>query len=419
MSTVHETRRASLGAQLPDQSALFLFSGEPKQQTLDMDYPFSVDRNFYYLTGLERAGYILLMTKLGGKLTQQLYIPRPDPHEELYFGHMPTDGEMKDLTHVDKVSYLDKLDWELGRLFSRSYFDFLYMDYHKRELNTVSYPELDLAGRIVSAHPYLQQRNANRMICNMRRVKSPEELECIREAVRITGLGIDSILRHMAPGVNEYQLQAHFEFELKYNGARGNAFYPILGGGENSVNLHYDHNNRPLEDGKVLLVDLGADYKYYSADISRTYPVNGKFTSEQRALYDVVLLGQKAILDALKPGYPIDDTLPLVRETMFPYCKDLGYAKDLKDMETLLPHGVCHYLGLDTHDVGDRTVLEENMPVAIEPGLYLREKGLGVRIEDDAVVTRDGCELLSGQILKDPEELEIFVKNQKGRKETR
>lgn len=411
MDTPWKRRRQAVTDTLEDQSALFLFSGQARQKTLDQDFPFSVNRNFYYLTGLDEPDYILLAAKLGGQVRETVFLPRPDPYLELYHGKMPTAEEIQERTGADAAFYLDKLDWELGRLFSRNYFEHLYMDFHKRELNSDAYPEHDMARRITQAHPYLRLHSIARTIDNLRRIKDEEELHCIREAIRITGLGIESILRHMAPGVGEGQLQAYFEFELKYNGAMGNAFYPIIAAGANSVNLHYERNNQILKAGDVLLLDLGAEYGYYSADISRTFPVSGAFTGRQRYYYDAVLAAQQAIADALRPGLPVDDTVEIARDKLFEYCVQDGLTKERKDMEQLLPHGVCHYMGLDTHDVGDRNLLQPGMVLTMEPGIYLREEGLGIRIEDDALITADGCEILSKQILKTPEEIEAFVKS--------
>lgn len=408
-------RRQKVVDTLKDQSALFLFSGDVKQRSLDGDYPFCVNRNFFYLTGLDEPGYVLQVSKLAGQVTQTLYLPRPDPYQELYFGRMPTAEEMVESTGLDRAVYLDKMEWELNRLFARNYFEHLYMDFHKWELNTVAYPENDLAARIMQAHPYLQPHNIARTIDNLRRFKDEGEIAQIKEAIRITGLGIESILRHMGPGINERQLQAYFEFELKYHGAMGNAFDPIIAAGANTVNLHYGRNNQDLKDGDLLLLDLGGEVGYYSADISRTFPVNGVFDSRQRYYYEAVLAANQAVIDALRPGLPVDDTLEIARDTLFAYCVQDGLTKERKDMEKLLPHGVSHYLGLDTHDVGDRGLLEPGMVVTVEPGIYLRDSGLGIRIEDDVLITETGHELLSPQILKTPGSIEDFIKQHKER----
>lgn len=409
-TTLYRARRKAVADSMEDMSVLFLFAGMPKQKTLDQDYPFSVNRNFYYLTGLDTPEYLLYLTKIGGKITETVALPRPDPYLERYHGKMPTAEELRERTGAENAIYLDKLDWELGRLFSRTYLEHLYLDFHKRELDTVAYSEHDLALRIREAHPYLRLHAISRTIDNLRRVKSSDEVEKIREAVRLTGLGIEAILTNMAPGVGEWQLQAHFEFAMKMNGAMGHAFSPIIAAGANSVSLHYERNDQRLKDGDVLLLDLGAEFGYYSADISRTFPVNGTFTDEQRLYYNAVLHAQRRIVEALKPGLHIDDTLAIARDALYEYCAGQGLPHTRADMDHLLPHGVVHYLGLDTHDVGDRVELQPGMTVAIEPGIYLPERGLGIRIEDDAIITADGCELLSSQILKTPEEIELFVK---------
>lgn len=409
-TAIYRARRKAVADSMEDMSVLFLFAGTPKQKTLDQDYPFSVNRNFYYLTGLDTPEYLLYLTKIGGKVTETVALPRPDPYLERYHGRMPTAEELQAQTGAENGIYLDKLDWELGRLFSRTYLEHLYLDFHKRELDTVTYPEHDLALRIQKAHPYLRLHAVSRTIDNLRRVKSPDEVAHIREAVRLTGLGIEAILQHMASGVGEWQLQAHFEFAMKMNGAMGHAFSPIIAAGANSVSLHYEHNNQRLKDGDVLLLDLGAEFGYYSADISRTFPVSGAFTDEQRLYYSAVLHAQKRVVEALRPGLHIDDTWGIAKDGLYEYCVQAGLPHTRADMDKLLPHGVVHYLGLDTHDVGDRVELQAGMTVAIEPGLYFPEKGLGIRIEDDALITSDGCTLLSSQILKDPAEIELFVK---------
>lgn len=170
-----------------------------------------------------------------------------------------------------------------------------------------------------------------------------------------------------------------------------------------------------MKDSDLLLLDLGGEVGYYSADISRTFPVNGVFDSRQRYYYEAVLAANQAVIDALRPGLPVDDTLEIARDTLFAYCVQDGLTKERKDMEKLLPHGVSHYLGLDTHDVGDRGLLEPGMVVTVEPGIYLRDSGLGIRIEDDVLITETGHELLSPQILKTPSSIEDFIKQHKER----
>ena len=174
--------------------------------------------------------------------------------------------------------------------------------------------------------------------------------------------------------------------------------------------MHYMKNDRKMQDGDMILFDLGAEWRHYASDVSRTFPVSGRFDSRQRYYYEAVLASQKAIADALRPGLPIEETLEIARDKLFEYCVQDGLTHERSDMNRLLPHGVCHYLGLDTHDVGDRDLLEPGMVITMEPGIYLRDQGLGIRIEDDALITADGCQILSSEILKTPGEIEDFVK---------
>lgn len=406
---VFVAHRAALEEQLPDNSLLFLFAGEPKQKTLDMDYPFRVDNNYYYMTGFDRANWFLMLTKLQGKVKEWLFIERPDPYLERYFGKMPDLADAAEQSGVRDVYYLDRFDWEIGRLLSRSTFETLLFDFHKRELNAVSYPENEMCRRITEAHPYLTVRNIGPVINNLRRVKAPQEIECIRRAIDITETGIRAILDHLRPGVNEAELQAHFDFALTMNGAKDNAFDPIIAGGKNSNVLHYSRNDQTVREGDVLLVDLGAEYGYYAADISRTFPVSGKFTEEQKIYYNAVLYGQQKVLEYLAPGKPVEDTLRVAREAIGEKLLEAGRIQSLDEMTRLLPHGVSHYVGLDCHDVGDRGLLEPGMIVTMEPGAYMPDLGFGIRIEDDALITEDGAVLLSPNIPKTVEEIEAYM----------
>lgn len=402
-------RRARLEAQLPERSLSFLFAGMPKQKTLDMDYPFCVNRNFYYLTGMDRPNQFLMIEKTGDRTCEWLFIERPDPYVERYTGKMIDLDEARASSGVDKAEYLDRFDWHIGRLLSRGGFEAVLFDFHKRELNGAYYQENDMCERITAAYPNLKAGSLSAMVNNLRRIKDDEELACMRRAIAITAKGIDAILDHLRPGVNEAELEAWFDFTLTMNGAKNKAFDTILAGGANSNILHYANNDQELRDGDVLLIDLGAECGYYASDISRTFPVNGRFTDVQRTVYNAVLYGQEKVFEFLGPGKPVEDTLRVAREAIGEKLLAAGIISDMKDMERVLPHGVSHYVGLDCHDVGDRELLRPGMVVTMEPGAYLPELGFGVRIEDDALITEDGAELMSAGIPKTIEEIEGYL----------
>ncbi len=401
-------RREAVAAHLENQSLLFLCAGQAKQKSLDQDYPFEIDRNFYYLTGLEQQHTLLLLTKINDEVKEHLFIDRPDPYWQRYHGKMPDLADLQEQTGIENIYYLDKFDWEMGRLLFRNPFENLYFDFHQPVLTGVS-SEKQLSDRIMGAHPYLHLRNISSFICNQRRVKDPEELAYIRQAVAATKEGIRLILDHLHPGLAEDQMQAWFEFGIKNAHGKGNAFNPIIASGKNSVFLHYDQNNQVMADGDVLLVDLGAECGHYAADISRTFPVNGKFTEEQRFFYNVVLHGQEQVFAFLKPGAYLPQAVDVARQAMGEKLLESGLIQDLAEMKTLLPDGVSHNIGLDVHDVGDDPLLVPGMVVTVEPGIYLPEKGLGIRIEDDVVITETGCEPLSLDIPRTVEQIEAYL----------
>ncbi|MBQ1331831.1 MAG: aminopeptidase P family protein [Lachnospiraceae bacterium] len=408
MSDIFAERRTKFYELMEDRSVLILYTGSAPQRSGDQDYAYTPDRNTYYLTGVDTPLLVFCASKLGGKVTEQWFIPRPEKRHEIFYGHMETEEEASERLGC-QASYHDRFEPFLDGLFTANHMEKVWLDLERRALSEPSGQANVLARRLAKAHPYLQFVNAGAVIGDIRRVKEPGELDLMREAIRITGLGIESILEHMGPGVNEREIQAWFEFTIKTNGASDNAFAPIVAGGANSISLHYGTNNCDLADGDLLLVDLGAEYGYYNGDITRTFPVNGKFTEEQRYFYETVLEAQAAVIRTVKPGMHITETTKIAQETMFERCRARGIAESMDDMKRLLPHGVSHYLGLDTHDSGERTELQPGMVITVEPGIYIPELGIGIRIEDDVVITEDGCEVLSPQIIKQPDEIEAYM----------
>lgn len=406
---VFVSRRKALEEQLPDQSLTFLFAGIAKQKTLDMDYPFCVNRNYYYLTGFDKPNQFLMITKLDGNVKEWLFFDRPDPYLERYFGKMADKDDVLARSGVHAAEYLDRFDWEIGRLLSRNNFEHVLFDFHKRELDTVRYPENDMCQRITDAYPNLHVGSITKTVNNLRRFKSQDELACMRKAIDITAKGIAAIMDHIHDGVNEMELEAHFDFALKMNGAKDVAFDSIIAGGKNSNVLHYSNNNQIVHDGEVVLLDLGAEFGYYAADISRTLPVNGHFSDLQKTVYNAVLYGQQKVFEFLAPGKPVEDTLRIAREAIGEKLLGAGIIKQMDEMAKILPHGMSHYVGLDCHDVGDRELLAPGMVVTMEPGAYFPELGFGVRIEDDVLITENGAEYLSNQIPRTVEEIEAYM----------
>jgi len=207
----------------------------------------------------------------------------------------------------------------------------------------------------------------------------------------------------------EYEIEAHFDYTLRSMNAR-HAFPTIAASGINACCMHYEENNRRMQDGEMILFDLGAECGYYAADVSRTFPVNGKFTGLQRELYNIVLAGLDAAIKASRPGQPKNELQELSKSVMADELVRLGYMEKPEDISRYYFHGSGHYIGLYAHDVGDDNArLEEDMMFTLEPGLYFDDLKLGIRIEDTLLVTKNGCEVLSGKIPKTVEEIEAFM----------
>ena len=224
-------RREKVYAQMEDRSMLILFTGQAPQRSGDQDYAYTPDRSCWYLTGVEEPQYVFLAVKLDGKVTEQWFIPRPEERQQIFYGHMPTEDEIAEQMGCP-VAYHDRLEPTVDGLLVKNHMKYLWLDLERRSLSEPSGAANVLARRITKAHPYLSVVNAGALIGDMRRVKEPCEIADMKEAIRITGLGIESILAHMGPGVNERELQAWFEFTIKTNGAQENAFAPIVAAGE-------------------------------------------------------------------------------------------------------------------------------------------------------------------------------------------
>jgi Xaa-Pro aminopeptidase len=241
----------------------------------------------------------------------------------------------------------------------------------------------------------------------MRQVKSPGELALIQKAI---DLSIDAQLdamKRMRPGLFEYQVAARIKEIHEMGGCEREAYAPVVGAGFNSTVLHYSILNDQILDGDVIVIDAGGEYGGYAADITRTLPANGKFTPRQREIYDIVLGAQSAALAAVKPGAVLYGGKDSLQQIAMDYINTHGRDKEGHSLGRYYPHGLGHHLGLDVHDPGDRArPLEPGMVITIEPGIYIPEENLGVRIEDDVLVTKDGYQLLTARLPRSADEIE-------------
>jgi len=399
---------------MPDDSALLLTAATPKIRSGDTPYPYCQDKNFYYLTGHNHRRAAVLLMKQGGKMDTQLYVLELTPLQKHWFGHLPGPDEVRRETGIENVKTIRDLPDALSRAVSA--IQTLYLDFSPVSIHEPLSDALQMADAVRRRCPHLSIRRAYPLLAALREVKADWEVERIRKAVELTRKGMTRMLNHMTPGTVEYQIEAWFNLTLHLHRSTP-AFPTIVAGGKNATTLHYTALSEPLTDGDLLLLDLGAEFNHYSADISRTFPVSGRFTERQRALYQLVLDANIQTINAVKPGISFKELNAVARDILASGMKALRYITDEKEISSFYTHGVSHPLGLDTHDVfsGSFSTLRPGMVITVEPGLYLEKEGIGIRIEDDVVVTEEGCENLSRNIPKEADAVEEWIREAKRR----
>lgn len=406
----YETRRQAMFSQMEDNSLLILYSGEAPHRSADAYYLFEENKNFFYLTGLRRENMILLMKKAGGSCTATLFIERADPSAERWTGKMVTVPEAKEISGIQDVRFLDRFEPLLQYMLNGNDFKACYFDCHRNRLSDLPDYNLVKAQQFQKDFPGITVRNLWRMAAVLRMQKDSDEIAKMSQAIEVTRQGLEAVMSTLTPGMKEYQAQANYEHVLYYQGTEGPSFPTIAGSGKNGCMLHYETNRDTCADGSLLLLDLGCRVDGYCSDITRTYPVNGKFTDRQRAVYEVVLRANKEVAAQAKPGMTTRELNDICRKVLAQGCMELGLITDEQGLDQYYMHGVSHHLGIDVHDVtADGVKLMPGSVISDEPGLYIDEWEIGIRIEDDLLITEDGCKVLSASIIKEPEEIEAFM----------
>ena len=392
-----------------------IFSGKAPMKSLDQAYPFCVDRNFYYLTGIERENMILVMRKTPtGDYTEALYI---EPYDELlakWVGARMSAKEATEISGIRAIKDIGNFENDLNGIVSscRGMGKLsVYLDLWRHRADQPDTPAHTLAKKLQEKYPAVAIEDIKGDMAAMRAYKSESEIEIMRKAQETTRVAIEAMMKHAYPGINEAELEGVFDFELMKQGVRQHAFNSIIAGGGRATTLHYEDNNCVVEDGQLVLIDLGSTAGNYCADISRTFPVNGKFTERQKELYNTVLEAQRIVIKNAKPGLTMGDLNKMVIDYYESRLDDLGLRKEGKSVGSYYYHGVSHSLGLDTHDLitENERVLRPGTVITVEPGMYIAEEGIGIRIENDVVITEDGCIDLSKDIPVTVEEIEAIM----------
>ena len=405
-------RRQKLMENKQGPCMICIFSGKAPMKSLDESYPFDVDRNFYYLTGIERENMILMIRKTySGTILESLYI---EPYDEVLAkwvgGRMRAD-EATELSGIETVKEIGSFDSDIGAFIngSRGLGKYrVYLDLWRYNDDQADTPAHTLAARLQARYPAVSIDEIFGDLAAMRAVKTEGEIELMRRAQETTRVAIEAMMKHARPGMNERELEGAFDFALMKQGVREHAFATIVAGGKRATTLHYAENNCVVEDGQLVLIDLGSTHGHYCADISRTFPINGRFTDRQKQIYNTVLEAQDLVMANARPGLTTRDLNKLVVDYYESKLEELGLSGGVRDYYY---HSVSHSLGLDTHDIcteRERT-LKAGMVITVEPGFYIEDEGIGIRIENDVLITEDGCTDLSADIPRRVEEIESLM----------
>ncbi|EOY5403247.1 Xaa-Pro aminopeptidase [Cronobacter sakazakii] len=424
-------RRQALLAKMAPASAALIFAAPEATRSADSEYPYRQNSDFWYFTGFNEPEAVLVLIKSDETHSHSVIFNRlRDKTAEIWFGRRLGQEAAPAKLGVDRALAFNEIDEQLYQLLNG-----LDVVYHAQGeyayADTIVFAALDKlrrgARQNLSAPATLTDWRP--WVHEMRLFKSPEELAVMRRAGEISALAHTRAMQKCRPGMYEYQLEGEILHEFTRHGARFPSYNTIVGGGENGCILHYTENESQLRDGDLVLIDAGCEYKGYAGDITRTFPVNGKFTPAQRAVYDIVLESLETALRLFRPGTSIQDVTGDVVRVMVKGLIGLGILKG--DVEQLVAenahrpyfmHGLSHWLGLDVHDVGfygpDRSrILAPGMVITVEPGLYIAPnadvpeeyRGIGIRIEDDIVITETGNENLTASVVKSADDIEALM----------
>jgi Xaa-Pro aminopeptidase len=387
----------------------------------DQNYVYRQHSDLYYMTGIdqERTRLLIAPDFPEEKYREVLFIIKSDDKLETWEGPKLSIEEAKNVSGIDHVVWLDQFDAILGELMAHAEHVYLNSNEYPKYSNPVPYFDLRFAAELREKYPWHDYKRAAPILHELRKIKHPEERDLIRQACDITGMAFQRVMKMLKPGVMEYQVQAEISHEFAMKGANGHAYQPIIGSGERACILHYVKNDKPCQDGDLLLMDFGAEYSNYAADMSRTIPVNGKFSKRQLECYQAVLEVQWEASKLFVVGNTIDKVNKEVNRMMEQQMLKLGLftSEEMKAQDPDRPlytkyfmHGTSHFLGLDVHDVGSKyDSFQPGMVLTCEPGLYIKEEKMGIRIENDILVTKDGPVNLLENIPVEPGEIEEIM----------
>ena len=410
-------RREKLFNLMDDNSVAIIFAGAPKIASADEEYPFKVNTNFFYLTNVKQENSVLMLVKGLGERKVYLFIDEYNEVKEKWTGRRLTFEEAKQLSDVESVHPTSDLNAFIELAFVKENNQYgaiekAYIDLTPELKIKESFSTKDFAKGVEERYPHVKVDNLNPFMIQLRMVKSDYEVKCLRKAIDMTYQGIVYTLNRLTPNRYEYEIADDFEYFGRTISREGLAFSTIIASGKNATCLHYPQQGDRVVENDLILFDLGYNYGGYSADSSRTLPVNGRFEAVAKLIYETVLKCNKAVIEYLHPGITNKEVQEFSKEFLKNECVRVGLMSEDEDIIKYYYHGVSHSLGLDTHDSQDRSKpYEVGNVVTVEPGLYFAKHGVGVRIEDDVLITGGVNDVLSRDIPKEVADIEKLMKS--------
>ena len=430
MKSIYLGRREQLGLELPKNSAVVIAGASTQYRNADSSHAFRQDSNFWYLTGFNEAESTLVLLVDGSKNIQSIaFVPEKDELKEIWDGYRAgPDGAVND--HGFDLAFKNTdINQKLPELIAGCD-QVLYPVGKNRCLDTDVIEWIKAAKSKDRHSSAIDISDASSKVGNQRLIKDEDEITIMKKACQISAEAHVEAMKFVKPGMTEQEMEAFYLYEFSKRGGRFSAYTPIVAGGENACVLHYVENSQPLKDGELLLVDAGCEYELYASDITRTFPINGKFTDPQLAIYEVVMEAQLKSIEAITTDHNVMDAQIISEKIITQGLIDLGILKGgLDDLHAqgaykkFYMHKIGHWLGIDVHDAGDYMENGEfmkfkpGMVTTVEPGIYIpssadvedKWKGIGIRIEDDILVTNDGNENLTSFVPSDPKEIEALM----------
>ena len=451
-SEFHKERREALREKMPENSVAVFFANPIRNRANDVDYVYHQDPDFYYLTGYKEPHAVLVIfseeqtDSEGNTYDEVLYVQEKNPFWERWTGRrLGVEGAKEELgfeVALNGKEFLDsKIDFAGFETVMFKSFKDDYRDSKRNKADLYSLVEsfkdqigyyiedseatdeemrveLKQEGQVAVKKAKTDTKVINTYMAELRQIKTPEEMVLLTKAVRISAMGQIEVMKAMKPNMSETEIQGIHEYVYKKYGSEYEGYPSIVGAGNNGCVLHYIENSKTTVENDLVLMDLGAEYHGYTADVTRTIPANGKFNPEQKAVYDLVYDAQEAGIDAARIGNKFGDTDAAARKVITEGLIKLGIAKNARDARQYFPHGTSHYIGLDVHDAGLYQDYQANMVITVEPGIYIPDGspcdekwwGIAVRIEDDILITANGPVNLSAEAPRTTEAIEAMMK---------